>query len=239
LIQKLYSQSFCEKGLLLMMSLLNEIQMLERLLHPDEAKRILVTPLIQPNEQFGPTSLDLRLGSDFQVIQRTNQTHLDPLDPPAQLEQNIRDLWKTVQIPPGEAFILHPGEFALAATLEHVRIPLDIAARLEGRSTWGRLGLQIHATAGFVDPGFSGALTFELSNVSSIPLPLYPGVRIAQICFYEAHPTVLSYIEKPFTKYSGQTGSATSAFFRDPEYERLRRRKAEAALSPQAFPSRV
>jgi dCTP deaminase len=103
-----------------------------------------------------------------------------------------------------------------------VKIPLDLAARLEGRSTWGRLGLQIHATAGFVDPGFRGALTFELSNVSNIPLPLYPGVRISQICFFLSTTTHLPYGKKRFTKYSGKTTTASSAFFKDPEYSRIR-----------------
>lgn len=216
------------------MTILNEVQVMSRLVDPDPARRIVVTPLIQPEEQFGPTSLDLRLGTDFQVMSRSNLTHLDPIEPPEQLERSMQQLWQKVSILPGEPFILHPGEFALAATLEHVQIPLDIAARLEGRSTWGRLGLQIHATAGFVDPGFSGALTFELSNVSMVPLPLYPGVRIAQICFYEAQETLLPYTQKRFTKYSGKAASATSAFYKDPEYQRLRQaknaRSQEAAL---------
>lgn len=204
------------------MSILNEVQMIERLLEVDPKKRITVTPLIKPEEQFGPTSLDLRLGTEFQVMRRSNLTHLDPTGDPTELAKGMRQLWKSEKVKPGEAFVLHPGEFALAATLEHVQIPLDIAARLEGRSTWGRLGLQIHATAGFVDPGFSGALTFELSNVSMVPLPLYPGVRIAQICFYEAQETYLPYTKKRFTKYSGKTATATSAFYRDPEYARIR-----------------
>src|SRR5262249_20348216 len=91
-----------------------------------------------------------------------------------------------------------------------------------GRSTWGRLGLQIHATAGFVDPGFYGALTFELSNVSTVPIQLYPGVRISQICFFQTQETGLPYYGKKLTKYSGKISKASSAFFRDPEYARIR-----------------
>jgi dCTP deaminase len=204
------------------MTILNESQILARLAHPDEAKRLVVTPLIRAEEQFGPTSLDLRLGTDFQVMRRSNYTHVEPLSSPEQLEKAMADIWEWVHIPAGEAFILHPGEFALASTLEHVKIPLDLSARLEGRSTWGRLGLQIHATAGFVDPGFSGSLTFELSNVSMMPLPLYPGVRISQICFYQGHETLLPYASKKFTKYSGKATTAASAFYRDPEYQRFR-----------------
>lgn len=196
--------------------ILNETQILERLVDPDPSRRIVITPLIDPTEQFGPTSVDLRLGSDFQVMRRASVTHLDIHDPP-----RAGELMETVKIAPGDAFILHPGEFALASTLEFVRIPLDLAARLEGRSTWGRLGLQIHATAGFVDPGFEGALTFELSNVSPVPLPLYPGVRVSQICFFEGAETALPYARKRYTKYSGKTTTAASAYFRDPEYARL------------------
>jgi dCTP deaminase len=202
--------------------ILNEAQILQRLVEADADRRIVITPLIRPDEQFGPTSVDLRLGTDFQVTRRSNLTHLDLLKPPEALAHDLRRAMHTVKVRPGEAFVLHPGEFALASTLEFVKIPLDLAARLEGRSTWGRLGLQIHATAGFVDPGFRGALTFELSNVSQVPLTLYPGVRIAQICFFESTKTLLPYGQKRLSKYAGKTGTVASAFYRDPEYRRLR-----------------
>jgi dCTP deaminase len=202
--------------------ILNEAQILERLVDPDPERRIIITPLIKPEEQFGPTSVDLRLGTDFQVMRRTNLTHMDLMKDPDALSRDIQRHMQHVKVKPTEPFILHPGEFALASTLEYVKVPLDLAARLEGRSTWGRLGLQIHATAGFVDPGFRGALTFELSNVSNIPLPLYPGVRISQICFFLSTTTHLPYGKKRFTKYSGKTTTASSAFFKDPEYSRIR-----------------
>jgi dCTP deaminase len=202
--------------------ILNEEQILERLVDPDPDRRIIITPLLKPEEQFGPTSVDLRLGTDFQVMRRTNLTHMDLMKDPEDLSRDMQRHMQHVKMKPTEPFILHPGEFALASTLEYVRVPLDLAARLEGRSTWGRLGLQIHATAGFVDPGFQGALTFELSNVSNIPLPLYPGVRISQICFFLSSTTNLPYSKKRYTKYSGKTSTASSAFFRDPEYSRIR-----------------
>lgn len=211
--------------------ILNETQTLQRLLDPDPSRRIIVTPLVKPDEQFGPTSLDLRLGTDFQVIKRSNLTHLDPMNAPARLENDLKQCTSWVKVKPTEPFILHPGEFALASTLEYVRIPLDIAARLEGRSTWGRLGLLIHATAGFVDPGFHGALTFELANVSTVPITLYPGVRIAQICFFESAVSHLPYDKKRFTKYSGKMSTAASAFYRDPEYSRIRQNREPALLS--------
>jgi dCTP deaminase len=217
--------------------ILNETQILARLADPDPERRIIITPIIKPEEQFGPTSLDLRLGTDFQVLRRSNLTHLDLIKDPESLQLDVQRSMKAVKVKPTEPFILHPGEFALASTLEFVKIPLDLAARLEGRSTWGRLGLQIHATAGFVDPGFVGALTFELSNVSLVPLPLYPGVRIAQICFFDTEETHLPYAQKRYSKYSGKTTAASSAFFRDPEYARIRRARErsaeEAVLAPQ------
>jgi len=203
-------------------TILNEQQILERLQSPDADERLLITPLIRPEEQFGPTSLDLRLGTEFQVMRRSNLTHLNMMDDPDTLAQNLREAMDVVKVKPGEPFVLHPGEFALASTLEFVRIPLNLAARLEGRSTWGRLGLLIHATAGFVDPGFTGALTFELANISNVPLQLYPGVRIAQICFFPTQPTGLPYNQKQYTKYSGKNTTAASAFYKDPEYARLR-----------------
>lgn len=209
--------------------ILNELEILERLLHPDPEKRIVVTPIIDPTQQFGPSSLDLRLGSDFKRIRTSRVTHLDPVKELADIEGDVGDYTESISIRPGEEFVLHPGEFVLASTLEFIRLPADIAARLEGRSTWGRLGLEVHATAGFVDPGFSGALTFELKNSGKVPIPLYAGLRIAQLCFFPLEkPSRLLYTEKRYTKYAGQMGTAGSMYYKDPEYEalrQLRRRK--------------
>jgi dCTP deaminase len=202
--------------------ILNEVQILERLLDIDPDKRIIVSPLIHPEEQFGPSSLDVRLGTDFYVLKRSNVTHFDVMNDPEHLQKEMSRAMDYVKASATEPFVLHPGEFALASTLEFLRIPLDLAVRLEGRSTWGRLGLQIHATAGFVDPGFCGALTFELSNVSTVPIQLYPGVRIGQLCFFQGVETRLPYNQKKLSKYSGKLSTAASAFYRDPEYARLR-----------------
>jgi len=124
----------------------------------------------------------------------------------------------------------------LASTLEYFRLPATLAGRLEGRSTWGRLGLQVHSTAGFVDPGFSGILTFELQNMGKGPLILYPGVRIAQICFFRCNATAIPYTQKPGAKYHSKLGSAGSMFNEDSEfrairsYHRARRDELAAAL---------
>jgi len=203
--------------------ILNERQILERLTHPDPEKRLVVTPILAPEQQFGPSSLDVRLGPDFKVVRTSRLTHLDPLKDPADIEADVSRYTENIVTQPGEPFVLHPGEFALASTLEFIRLPNDIAARLEGRSTWGRLGLEVHATAGFVDPGFSGALTFELKNSGQVPLPLYAGLRIAQLCFFLlSEPSQLPYAAKRYTKYAGRTGTVGSQYFKDPEYAALR-----------------
>lgn len=210
--------------------ILNERQILERLLTKDEERRIIVTPILDPVQQFGPSSLDVRLGPDFKVVRTSRLTHLDPLKDPAEIQGDVARYTENSVIEPGEPFVLHPGEFALASTLEFIRLPYDIAARLEGRSTWGRLGLEVHATAGFVDPGFSGALTFELKNAGQVPLPLYAGLRIAQLCFFElSEPSRLPYRAKRYTKYAGRMGTVGSRYFQDPEYVALRnaRRRGE------------
>lgn len=211
--------------------ILNEGQILERMLTEDADKRIIVTPVLDPEQQFGPSSLDVRLGPDFKVVKTSRLTHLDPLKEPAEIEGDVARYTENSYIQPGEPFVLHPEEFALASTLEFIRLPFDIAARLEGRSTWGRLGLEIHATAGFVDPGFSGALTFELKNSGQVPLPLYAGLRVAQLCFFQlSEPSRLPYREKRYTKYAGRLGTVGSRYFLDPEYDALRARHEKASV---------
>jgi dCTP deaminase len=126
---------------------------------------------------------------------------------------------------PTEPYVLHPGEFALASTLEFIRLPADLAVRLEGRSSWGRVGLQIHSTAGFVDPGFAGTITFELSNIGKVPIPLYPGLRIGQLSFYSSAPSAIPYRAKRLSKYAGKIAPVGSAFYQDPEYGAIRREK--------------
>jgi len=217
--------------------ILNEHQILERMLTDDPERRIVVTPILDPVQQFGPSSLDVRLGPDFEVVRTSRLTHLDPLKEPAEIAGDVARYTESTVIQPGEPFVLHPGEFALASTLEFIRLPYDIAARLEGRSTWGRLGLEIHATAGFVDPGFSGALTFELKNAGQVPLPLYAGLRIAQLAFFElSEPSRLPYRQKRYTKYAGRLGTAGSRYFQDPEYVALRNaaRRAKSTSSEEA-----
>ncbi len=125
------------------------------------------------------------------------------------------DLTELVEVKPDEPFILHPGEFVLGSTQERVGIPNDLVARLEGKSSLGRLGLLIHSTAGYVDPGWDGHLTLELSNVANLPITLYPGMKIGQISFF----MLTTEADVPYgsagNKYQGQRGPTPSRFFKD------------------------
>jgi dCTP deaminase len=139
-----------------------------------EEGRICVEPwepgLIQP------ASIDLRLGGSFRVFHNHRASAIDLRDPPTNLTEQIL-------VEEGEAFVIHPGEFCLGRTLEYVELPHDIVARIEGKSSLGRLGLIVHATAGFCDPGWKGTLTLELNNLTRVPIKLYPGLPIAQLSF--------------------------------------------------------
>ena len=171
-----------------------------------ESGRIVIDPLEEGAVQ--PSSVDLRLGSSFRVFRNHTLGHID-------VKQDLSDLTTLLKADPDDPFILHPGEFVLGATLERVRLADDLVARLEGKSSLGRLGLLIHSTAGFVDPGFDGQLTLELSNVANLPITLYPGMRIGQISFQE----MTSPADTPYgsgelgSKYHGQQGPVPSRYW--------------------------
>ncbi len=141
-----------------------------------------------------PASIDVRLDRYFRIFENHRYGVIDPA-----AEQP--ELTRTVSPDGDEPFVLHPGEFVLGATYEYVTLPDDIAARLEGKSSLGRLGLLTHSTAGFIDPGFEGHVTLELSNMSNLPVKLYPGMKIGQLCFFQ----LSSPAEHPYG--SAQTGS--------------------------------
>ena len=157
-----------------------------------------------------PSSIDFRLDRLFRLF----DNHKYPVIDPAQ-EQD--ELTRLVEVAPGEPFILHPGEFVLGSTYEVVTLPDDVAARVEGKSSLGRLGLLTHATAGFVDPGFSGHVTLELSNVATLPIKLWPGMKIGQLCFFQ----LASAAENPYgsggygSHYQGQRGPTASRSFQN------------------------
>ncbi|MCU1646624.1 MAG: dcd [Nocardia sp.] len=152
-----------------------------------------------------PSSIDVRLDGMFRVFNNTRYTHIDP----AQRQDEL-----TTLVEPGkdEPFVLHPGEFVLGSTLEGVSLPDDLAGRLEGKSSLGRLGLLTHSTAGFIDPGFTGHITLELSNVANLPITLWPGMKIGQLCLFR----LSSPAENPYgsaaagSKYQNQRGPTPS-----------------------------
>jgi dCTP deaminase len=152
-----------------------------------------------------PSSIDVRLDRLFRVFNNHLYTHIDPA-------QQQDDLTSLVEVAQGDSFVLHPGEFALASTLETVTLGHQLAARLEGKSSLGRLGLLVHSTAGFIDPGFSGHVTLELSNVASLPIRLWPGMKIGHICVLR----LSSPAEHPYgsavygSRYQGQRGPTAS-----------------------------
>lgn len=157
-----------------------------------------------------PSSVDVRLDRFFRLFDNHKYQHIDPaMDQP--------DLTRLVEVDSTEAFVLHPGEFVLGATFEVVSLPDDVAARLEGKSSLGRLGLLTHSTAGFIDPGFSGHVTLELSNVATLPITLWPGMKIGQLCFFRlTSPAEHPYgSEKYGSRYQGQRGPTASRSFKN------------------------
>ena len=152
-----------------------------------------------------PSSVDVRLDSLFRVFNNTRYTHIDP----AQQQDELTTLVEPAE---GEPFVLHPGEFVLGSTLETCTLPHDLAGRLEGKSSLGRLGLLTHSTAGFIDPGFSGHVTLELSNMATLPIKLWPGSKVGQLCFFR----LSSSAEEPYgtgdhqNRYQGQRGPTAS-----------------------------
>jgi dCTP deaminase len=173
-----------------------------------EAGRIEIDPFDPACLQ--PSSVDLHVDAVFRVFHNARYPYIDVRKP-------MEDLTEVVQVKDGEAFILHPGEFVLGATKERIRLPEDLVARLEGKSSLGRLGLLIHSTAGYVDPGWDGFLTLELSNVANLPITIYPGMKIGQISFFR----LTTAAETPYgseragSKYQGQRGPTPSKFFEE------------------------
>ena len=152
-----------------------------------------------------PSSIDVRLDRYFRVFNNSKYTHIDP-----QTQQD--DLTTLVEVAGDEAFVLHPGEFVLGSTFEAVTLSDELAGRLEGKSSLGRLGLLTHSTAGFIDPGFTGHITLELSNVANLPITLWPGMKIGQLCLFRlTSPALHPYGSAQYgSRYQGQRGPTPS-----------------------------
>ncbi len=170
------------------------------------AGRIIIEPFEDGAVQ--PSSVDLRLDKYFRVFRNHTLSHID-------VKQNLEELTELVEASDEDPFILHPGEFVLGSTAERVAIPADLVGRIEGKSSLGRLGLLIHTTAGFVDAGWDGQLTLEFSNVASLPITLYPGMKIGQISFIR----MTTEADQPYgtgklgSKYQGQKGPRPSRYW--------------------------
>jgi dCTP deaminase len=173
-----------------------------------EVGRLVIRPYDPRDLQ--PSSVDLHIDGSFRVFRNNRYAFIDPRKPQP-------DLTELLTVAEDEPFILHPGEFVLGQTLEWIELPDDVVARLEGRSSLGRLGLLIHSTAGYVDPGWKGNLTLELSNVANLPISLHYGMKIGQISFVR----MSSAVERPYgspelgSKYQGQSQPTASAYHRD------------------------
>lgn len=151
-----------------------------------------------------PASVDIRLGGQFRVFNNHAYTHIDP-------RERQDDLTSLLDVPEGEPFVLHPGEFVLGTTLEEIVLDDGHAGRVEGKSSLGRLGLLVHSTAGFVDPGFRGQVTLELSNVNRLPMMLWPGMRVGQLCVFRmSSPAAKPYGPSIGSRYRGQAGPTAS-----------------------------
>ena len=173
-----------------------------------DSARVVLDPY-EPT-MIQPSSIDVRLDRLFRLFDNHKYAVIDPAE-------DQPELTRLVEVEPDEAFVLHPGEFVLGSTYESVSLPDDVAARLEGKSSLGRLGLLTHSTAGFIDPGFTGHVTLELSNVATLPIKLWPGMKIGQMCFFR----LSSPSENPYgsgaqgSRYQGQRGPTASRSFQN------------------------
>ena len=172
------------------------------------AGRVVIEPFDDGCVQ--PSSVDLHVDAAFRVFQNNRYPYIDVRKPQP-------DLTELVEVKEGDPFILHPGEFVLGSTLERVALPDDLVARLEGKSSLGRLGLLIHSTAGYVDPGWDGYLTLELSNVANLPITIYPEMKIGQLSFVElTEPAETPYGAGAIgSKYQGQQGPTPSRYWQN------------------------
>ncbi|MBI5413959.1 dCTP deaminase [Candidatus Peregrinibacteria bacterium] len=172
-------------------------------------------------DQIHASSMDLRLGKYFKVYKAGKYVLLDPKKLSGQ-----ENLTHMIEIHGDEPFLVQPGEFALGVTLEKIALPNDIVARVEGRSSLGRLGIVVHSTAGFIDAGFEGTITLEISNVNKMPIALYPGMRVCQIAFEQmSSPAEIPYGKKSSAKYQGQELPAESRVGDDPEFHEVEQYK--------------
>jgi len=179
---------------------------IRELIEQKKAVKVEEGPEIDMDLQLGPSSFDLRLGYEFGVLETRKIKAIDT----RQMEK-YSDIKETKKVTPGEGMVVHPGEFVLGSTLEVVKVPEDMVARIEGRSSYARLGLIPHAAAGFVDAGFEGKITLEIQNLGNVPITIYPEERFCQVAFEKMSSEAENpYGEKSDSKYQGQRGATGS-----------------------------
>ncbi len=186
-----------------------------------------VEPIENLDTQVGPASLDLRLGDRIRVFKYSDHSVIDPMNFDDKLKYT-QETRQGVRIEQHEytdlyigtkPFIIHPHDFILGSTLEKIRLPYDLGAKLEGRSSLGRLGLVVHSTAGWVDPGFEGHITLEITNIGKVPVKVYPGMRVAQLVFeILSSPSEIPYDKRKQSKYKSELGATESRIGQDAEF---------------------
>jgi dCTP deaminase len=215
--------------------LLNE-QILDAMSNPDPDQRLVITPLLDPDVQVGPGSIDLRLGTEFLESTRQTAVEIDPFDDRIEAVTTGRADIKTF-VPLADRFVIHPGQFVLGCTLEFIQLPANLAGQVVSRSSWGRLGLLV-ATAVAVQPGFKGVLTLELVNTGNIPIVLRPGVRVAQLVLWAAEaPTAYPY-SGDRAKYSAPLGPETNRLALEANEQTRLERIADEIHSRKGFRGR-
>lgn len=176
-----------------------------------KSRKIIIIPAPDFKTQLGSCSLDLRLGDKFRVFEHSKNPYLDPTK-----KDYTNEITSEVRVKKGDAFIMQPGDFVLAVTMERVKVPDDLLGRLEGRSSLGRLGIVVHSTASIFDPGWDGQCVLELGNLGRMPVALYPGMRICAMTFEQlSTPAEIPYVKKVQAKYKFQKGPQESKYNQD------------------------
>lgn len=183
-----------------------------RMEEPDASGNIV--PVDVAKMHIHASSMDLHLGGTFKLYEHSRFAVLDPMRP-----ETFAGNMRMITVKDGDSFMVQPGEFVLGVTRERITVPDDLVVRVEGRSSLGRLGIIVHSTAGFVDPGFSGTITLEISNLNRLPVALYPGMRVCQLAFeMMSSPAETPYHMKPHSKYQNQVLPEESRLVADPEF---------------------
>ena len=202
------------------MTVLSRDQIIQRIFHEDLEKRLVITPITDVERQIGNGTIDIRLGTRFIIFKRRKIETLDPTE--KGIDEKIRELQERIYTPYGEKIVLHPNELILGGSLEYLRFPSDLMGYVVGRSSWGRLGLIIE-TSPVIHPCFIGIITFEFANLSTAPIALYPGTRIAQISIHTVENNVQDCRKiLNASRYNLSTSPEFSKIYKDLELEKIK-----------------